>query len=97
MESIPVPEQAKTQRPWAKEVVFGPPTGFQETRGLEDCRNLPVLLDIPEPTPGEEREMPKCHSYWQPTEEEISAMADGQPIRLVVWGTQVPVEVQVGF
>lgn len=92
MNPAPIPVEAKTQRPWAKERDYGPPRNHDTTRGLENCGNLPVLFDQ---TP--DRDLPICRSYWRPTPEEIDALNAGVPVQLVVWGGQVPVDVQVGY
>ena len=91
MTPIPVPTAAQVTRPWGHLLNFGPPEGHATTPGLEDCGSLPVLLEV---VP--DSALAKCRSYWQPSPEDLVKLNAGEPVQLIVWGRQVPVDLQVG-
>lgn len=81
-----VPDFAKERYPQARNTVIGRPPGYSE----EEVGGLPALID------SSDVRFPAIRSYWQPSGEELKALADGAYIELEVIAHQmVPVALNI--
>lgn len=82
MEPIPIPPRSILLREKIKQLKFMPPEGNDAIKGLEDCGTLEVLV---EPT-DEEHDLPRLHSFWVLSEEDMEKIQEGVPIRVTISG-----------
>lgn len=94
MEPIELPARSILLRPKIRQARFQPPEDATNTKGIENCGVLEVLIEPAD----EDNALPRLHSFWIPSEEEWERMKAGEPIRITIWGNGLaPMAVGVGY